>query len=339
MNLKELTLKQKVLQMFITGFNGKNFAANEHFAEMLQSGLGGVIFFTHNIESEKQFKALISDIAYNAALPMFYSIDQEGGRVERTEKIHNGKKYLSAKPAYDMGLSFLQNQTKEIALELKSYGINMNFAPVLDVNTNENNPIIGERSYSSNPDEVVSAGKVVFKEFEKYNIIAVGKHFPGHGDARADSHKTLPVIDLSREELTKIHIKPFKELIEYGIPAIMAAHVLYPNLDNTNTPASVSQKIINDILINELKYNGLIITDDMEMNGIKGFSRIEACKKAINAGVNMFIFRDTTKEIYNLVQDIETAVKNCEIDENKINLSVNKIINLKCLYGIIQQDN
>ncbi len=339
MDLNNLTLKQKVLQMFISGFNGKNFAVNGYFSEMLQSGLGGVIFFTHNIDSEKQFRTLISDISYNAAIPMFYSIDQEGGRVERTEKIHNGKKYLSAKPAYDMGLSFLQNQTKEIALELKSYGINMNFSPVLDVNTNEKNPIIGERAYSSNPDEVISAGKVVFKEYEKYNIISVGKHFPGHGDANADSHKTLPVIDLSEEELENTHIRPFKELIEAGIPAIMAAHVVYPNLDSTNIPASVSEKIITDILIKKLKYEGLIITDYMEMNGIKGFSRIEACKKAINAGVNMFIFRDTTKEIYNLVQDIETAVKKGEIDENKINISIDKIIKLKCRYGIIQQDN
>ncbi len=339
MDLNNLTLKQKILQMFIIGFNGKNFAMNEYFSEMLHSGLGGVIFFTHNIDNEKQFKNLISDLAYNAYIPMLYSIDQEGGRVERTEKIHNGKKYLSAKPAYDMGLSFLQNQTKEIALELKSYGINMNFSPVLDVNTNPNNPIIGERSYSSNPEDVISAAKVVFKEYEKYNIIAVGKHFPGHGDASADSHKALPEIALSYEELEKVHIKPFKELIEYGLPVIMAAHDLYPALDNTGTPASVSKKIINDILIEKLKFNGVIVTDDMEMNGIKGFSRIEACKKAINAGVNMFIFRDTTKEIYTLVQDIETAVKKGEIEENRINISLSKIIELKRRYGIIQQEN
>ncbi len=339
MNLENLTLKQKILQMFIIGFNGKNFATNEYFSEMLHSGLGGVIFFTHNIDNEKQFKTLISDIAYNAAIPMFYSIDQEGGRVERTEKIHNGKKYLSAKPAYDMGLSFLQNQTKEIALELKSYGINMNFAPVLDVNTNENNPIIGERAFSSNPDEVISAGKVVFKEYEKYNIIAVGKHFPGHGAANADSHETLPVIDLPAQELEDVHIRPFKELIDFGLPAIMAAHVVYPALDTSNLPASVSAEIINKILIQKLNFKGLIITDDMEMNGIKGLPRIEACTKAINNGVNMFIFRDTTKEIYTLVQDIETLVKKGEINENNINISVDKIIELKRRYGIIQQDN
>ena len=337
MDLKNLTLKQKILQMFITGFNGKNFAANDYFAEMLHSGLGGVIFFTHNIETEKQFRDLISDISYNAKIPLFLSIDQEGGRVERTEKIHNGKKYLSAKSACDMGLSYLQNQTKEIALELKGYGINMNFAPVLDVNTNKNNPIIGERAFSDNPDEVISAGKLVIKEYEKYNIIPVAKHFPGHGDADADSHKTLPVINLPKEELENIHIKPFEEAVKINVPAIMCAHVLYPALDDSNIPASVSYKIINDILIKQLGFTGVIMTDDMDMNGIKVMTRLEACTKAINAGVNMFIFRDTTKEIYTLVQDIETAVKQGLIDENKINESVEKIFNLKRRFGIIQQ--
>jgi len=336
MDINNLTLHQKITQMFITGFTGKNHKSNKYFELLLNEGLGGVIFFSHNIESEKQFKTLITDISKSANIPMFYSIDQEGGRVERTEKIHGGKKYLSAKPAYEMGLSYLQNQTKEIALELKSYGINMNFAPVLDVNTNKNNPIIGERAFSDNPDEVIAAGKVVIKEYEKYKIITVGKHFPGHGDAGADSHQTLPLIDLNKNELENIHIKPFQEAIKAGLPAIMAAHVLYPALDESDLPASVSKKIINDLLINEIGFNGVIITDDMEMNGIKGFSRIEACIKAINAGVNMFIFRDTTKDIYNLINDIENCVNKGIISEDLINKSIEKILNLKYRYGIIQ---
>ncbi len=335
MDINNLTLHQKITQMFITGFTGKNYKSNKYFELLLKEGLGGVIFFSHNIESENQFKTLITDISKSQYIPMFYSIDQEGGRVERTEKIHGGKKYLSAKPAYEMGLSYLQNQTKEIALELKSYGINMNFSPVLDVNTNKDNPIIGERAFSDNTDEVIAAEKVVIKEYEKYKIITVGKHFPGHGDAGADSHKTLPLIDLNKNDLENIHIKPFKEAIKAGLPAIMAAHVLYPALEDSDLPASVSKKIINDLLINQIGFNGVIITDDMEMNGIKGFSRIEACTKAINAGVNMFIFRDTTKDIYNLISDIENCVNQGIISEDLINKSVEKIINLKYRYGII----
>ncbi len=332
--MENLTLRQKISQMFITGFSGQNIIFNRNFINLVENGLGGVIFFTQNISSEKQFKELISSINEKVSIPMFYSIDQEGGRVERTEKIHNGKKYLSAKNAYEMGLSYLQNQTKEIALELKGYGINMNFAPVLDVNTNKDNPIIGERAFSSNADDVVAGAKVVIKEYEKYGIITVGKHFPGHGDASADSHKTLPTIDLSKEEM-KEHLKPFAEAIKIGLPAIMAAHVLYPAFDETN-PASISKKIIDDLLVNKMDFGGVIITDDMEMNGIKGFTRFEACIRAINAGINMFIFRDTTKDIVELIEKLEKAVIEGIIPEEKIENSFDKIINLKRQYGIIR---
>lgn len=334
MNIEELTIRQKILQMFITGFYGQTYVFNRNFTELLKSGLGGVIFFTHNISNEKQFRELISNLEKEAPVPMFFGIDQEGGRVERTEKIHGGKKYLSQKQAYAMGVSYLQNQTKEIALELKSYGVNMNFAPVLDVNTEENNPIIGERAFSSNVDEVINAGKVVIREYEKYGIVSVGKHFPGHGASKTDSHKTLPVIDIDKEELNNIHIRPFKEAINAGLNAIMAAHVLYPAIDGDN-PASVSEKIINDMLINEIGFNGLIITDDMEMNGIKGMPRLEACIKAINAGVSMFIFRDTSKEIIELINELEDAVKSGLIKEEKINSALEKIFNVKHKYGIL----
>lgn len=333
--MKDLTLRQKISQMFITGFSGQNVVFNRNFVNLVENGLGGVIFFSQNISNEKQFRELISTISEKAYIPMFYSIDQEGGRVERTEKIHGGKKYLSAKNAYEMGLSYLQNQTKEIALELKGYGINMNFAPVLDVNTNKDNPIIGERAFSSNADDVVAGAKVVIREYEKYGIITVGKHFPGHGDAGSDSHKTLPTIDLSKEEMQE-HLKPFEEAIKIGLPAIMAAHVLYPALDENENPASISKKILNDLLVNKMNFNGVIITDDMEMNGIKGFTKLEACIKAINAGVNMFIFRDTTKEVFELIEKLEKAVIEGIIPEEKIDFSVEKITNLKRQYGLIR---
>lgn len=336
MDKENLILKQKIMQMFICGFTDDNYRTNKYLFEMLQNGLGGIIFFSHNIKSDIQFKRLIEDLNKDSAIPLFLSIDQEGGRVERTEKIHAGKKYLSAKYAYEMGLSFLQNQTKEIALELKQYGLNMNFAPVLDVNTNNNNPIIGERAFSSNTDEVINASKVVLKEYEKYGIIAVGKHFPGHGASSIDSHKALPVIDLSYEELYSIHIKPFKAAIDIGIPAIMVAHVFYSALEKDNIPSSLSKKIITDLLINKLNFNGVIISDDMEMNAVKNFSRLDACIQGINAGITMFIFRNTTKDIYELIEGIEQAVKNGIIKEDIIDIAIDKIYNLKYHYGIIR---
>ncbi len=333
--MQKLTLKQKISQMFILGFEGEDYSSNAYFKELLKNNLGGVIFFSQNIKTKLQFKNLISDIKKESFSQLFFSIDQEGGRVERTENIHGGKKYLSAQYAYEKGLDFLQNQTHEIASELKNYGINMNFAPVLDVNTNKNNPIINERAFSDKPEEVIKAAKIVVDEYEKYNIITVGKHFPGHGDASKDSHKTLPVIDLSYEEMIKTHIRPFKELIKSGLPAIMAAHVLYPHLSDDNLPASLSKKIIFDLLRKKLSFSGIIMTDDMEMNGVKGFSKIDACTLAINAGVDMFIFRNTTKEIYDLISLIEDRVKNGIISEKRIDEAINNIFEIKCRYKIV----
>lgn len=336
--IKELSLRQKINQMFITGFEGDDIQKRPEFNLMLENGLGGVIFFSQNITSTEQIKKTIEKINSNSLIPPFLSIDQEGGRVERTENIHKCKKYLSARFAAEKGVDFLANQTEEMSKELVSYGINMNFAPVLDVNTNENNPIIGERAYSNNPNEVIEFASIVQSIYSKNGIIPVGKHFPGHGDASLDSHLELPVINLLKEELEKNHILPFKDLIQKGIPAIMVAHVHYPALEPQKIPSSMSKNIINDYLINELKFEGVIISDDMVMGAIKDYAPIEACIMAINAGINMFIFRNTTKTVINLVSDLEKAVVENKIDLKKIDLSVEKILKLKEKFNIIATD-
>ena len=176
-------MTEKLYQMFIIGTDGGNYK------EALKNGLGGIIFFTHDIQSTEQFCKLVQECKDVAKIPPFLSIDQEGGRVERTENIHNGKKYLSAKFAFEKGLDFLKTQTDEIAQELKGYGLNLNFAPCIDVNTNPDNPIIGERAFSDNPDEVIVGEKIVSERYRKNGIIPCQKHYPGHGDANADSHR------------------------------------------------------------------------------------------------------------------------------------------------------
>lgn len=329
--INSLSLKQKLNQLFIAGFEGDNLNKCKPFQELLKEGLGGVIFFTQNITSVNQFKNIIKEIKSNALIPPFLSIDQEGGRVERTENIHGGKKYLSAKFAAQKGYDFLATQTDEMAQELKDYGINMNFAPVLDVNTNENNPIIGERAYSSNTKEVCNFSKIVIEEYMKNDIVPVGKHFPGHGDASIDSHKSLPTIDLPLEELKKTHIEPFKNAISLKLPAIMVAHVHYPCFDKEKIPASMSYNVINKYLIQKLKFEGIIISDDMVMGAVQGFSLLEACIMALNAGINMFIFRNVNKTVVELINSLEKAVLNKQIDENTIDLSLKKILKFKNL--------
>lgn len=322
------TLKEKLYQMFILGTEGGGYL------EGLKHGLGGVIFFTKDIQTTEQFKTLIKEIKSVSLISPFLSIDQEGGRVERTENIHNGKKYLSAKYAFEKGADYLSNQTQKIAQELKSYGINLNFAPCIDTNTNPNNPIIGERAFSSNPDEVIIGEKIVSNIYRNNKIIPCVKHFPGHGDTNSDSHLTLPEITIPLNKMEKTHLKPFKAAIENGADMVMVAHIHCECFEKEPTPTSLSKNTI-DYLRNKLNYNGVIISDDMIMKGVSSFGETQAALMAINAGINILIYRNSNQNTINIIDNIyQKAIIDKEL-QNKINISYEKIINLKTKYLII----
>lgn len=323
-----MTLKEKLYQMFILGLDGGGYE------KALHDGLGGIIFFTNDIKSSAGLKNLCKKINMSAMIPPFLSIDQEGGRVERTENIHGGKKYLSAKFAFEKGFDFLQQQTEEIAKELKSYGINLNFAPCIDVNTNPKNPIIGERAFSNNADDVIKAENIVSETYRKNGIIPCVKHFPGHGDANTDSHLTLPEINLSLEEMEKTHIKPFAAAAKEKIEMMMIAHLHCTCFDKEILPTSLSKNAIS-YLRNTLNYNGIIISDDMVMKGVAKFGMLEAYEKGIKAGLNMFICRNSNPETISVIEQLARKAENdIELKEN-IEKSYEKIINLKKERGIL----
>lgn len=307
--------------MFILGTDG------DGYKKALTNGLGGMIFFTKDIQTPNQFKTLINDIKSISKIIPFLSIDQEGGRVERTENIHNGKKYLSAKFAFEKGEDFLKKQTENIANELKSYGINLNFAPCIDVNTNPNNPIIGERAFSNTPDDVIRAEKIVSQTYRENGIIPCAKHFPGHGDANTDSHLTLPEINLTLQEMEKTHIKPFKACAK-NIEMVMVAHLHCTCFEKDVIPTSLSKKTIS-YLRKKLGFEGVTISDDMIMKGVAKFGNVEACEMGIRAGLNMFIYRNSTPQTINI---IETIAKKAETDDElrqNIEKSYEKIRHLK----------
>lgn len=315
-------MEKMVYQKFILGTGG--IENREIFEKSLIKGLGGVIFFTRDIDSKEQFTSLVSKIKGISNNKLFLSIDQEGGRVERTEKIH--ARYLSPRYAYEKGEKFLLNQTKKITKELESYGLNLNFAPCADVNTNPKNPIIGERSFSDNPEIVSRCVKIVSEEYRKNGIIPCIKHFPGHGDASSDSHLTLPIIDLPLNEMEKIHIKPFKDNID--IEMIMVAHLYCTCFDSVSTPSSLSKNVIG-YLRNVLKYEGVVITDDMVMKGVQAYGSLEACKMAIRAGVDMFIFRDANEDVVRMIDDLVKEVESDEVLKQRVIDSDKRIQRLK----------
>lgn len=334
-----MDLKTKLYQMFILGTEG------DGYIQALEKGLGGIIFFTKDIQSKDQFKNLISDIKSKALIAPFLSIDQEGGRVERTENIHNGKKYLSAKFAYAKGEDFLRTQTREIAEELKSCGLNLNFAPCIDVNTNPNNPIIGERAFSDNVDDVIKGEKIVSQTYRENGIIPCVKHFPGHGDANADSHLTLPEIDLPLEEMESTHIKPFAACAK-TIEMVMIAHLHCTCFERDVIPTSLSKNAIS-YLRNKLGFEGVIISDDMIMAGATHVAlqhnlcqnlashsnslaqKIETCEMGIRAGLNMFIYRNSTPETIEIIETIAQKALNDKELQEKIEYSYEKISKLK----------
>lgn len=324
-----MDIREKLYQMFILGLDGNGYK------EALTKGLGGIIFFTKDIQTPEQFKNLCAEITSQSKITPFLSIDQEGGRVERTENIHGGKKYLSAKFAFEKGEEFLRNQTDEIANELKSYGINLNFAPCIDVNTNPNNPIIGERAFSNNPDEVILGQKIVSATYRKNRLIPCVKHFPGHGDANADSHLTLPQINLTLKEMEQTHIKPFADAVKDGIEMVMVAHLHCTCFEKEEIPTSLSKNAIN-YLRKSLNFNGVAISDDMIMKGVAKFGAKTACEMGIRAGLNMFIYRNSLPETIDIIEFlVQKAQGDRELFAN-IETSFEKIIELKKKFGLVK---
>ena len=324
-----MDIREKLYQMFILGLDGNGYK------EALTKGLGGIIFFTKDIQTPEQFKNLCAEITSQSKITPFLSIDQEGGRVERTENIHGGKKYLSAKFAFEKGEDFLRNQTDEIAKELKSYGINMNFAPCIDVNTNPNNPIIGERAFSNNPEEVIFGQKIVSATYRKNRLIPCVKHFPGHGDANADSHLTLPQINLTLKEMEQTHIKPFADAVKDGIEMVMVAHLHCTCFEKGEIPTSLSKNAIN-YLRKSLNFNGVAISDDMIMKGVAKFGAKTACEMGIRAGLNMFIYRNSLPETIDIIEFlVQKAQDDRELFAN-IETSFEKIIELKKKFGLVK---
>ena len=336
--LDNMTLDEKIGQMITIGIDG--YSVDDTAKQLItDKKVGGVILFKDNISNSNQLLQLINDIkGINSTnkIPIFISVDQEGGRVNRlpseikslpSNEIIGNKN--DNKLAYDIG--------KNIGYALGSFGFNMDFAPVLDVNSNPNNTVIGDRSFSNDKDKVASLGASEINGFKDSNIISAAKHFPGHGDTATDSHYALPIINKTLDELKSVEFVPFKKAIEEKVPAIMVSHILMPQID-ANNPASMSKTIITDILRKDLKFDGLIVTDDMTMGAVTNELDITtACINSINAGADLLLVCHGYDNEINVINAIKDAVNNGIISIDTINRSVYKILSLKENYKITDE--
>jgi len=216
-----------------------------------------------------------------------------------------------------------------IAKELKAVGVNMNTAPVLDVHSNPDNPVIGDRSFGTNPDVVGNLGSATVAGLQENKVAACGKHFPGHGDTSTDSHKVLPVVEAQRERLEAVEFPPFRRAVKQGVASIMTAHVLYQVLD-PELPATLSPAIITDFLRREMQYDGVVLTDDLEMHAIIDHYGVEdAAVRAVLAGCDvLLICQDRNREIA-AFEAVEKAATSGSISIERLDQSVARIARLK----------
>lgn len=276
-------LRRQIGQLLIAGFDGHQIPV-ELKSLAREFGLGGVILLARNIAEPEQ----VAEIAYEGArltpdLPVWISVDQEGGRVARLKT-----PFTEWPPMATLGRSgdarLAERFARALAAELRAVGITLDYAPVLDIHTNANNRVIGDRALAETAAEVARLGSVIVSTLQSEGIAACGKHFPGHGDTRTDSHLELPIVEHPPDRLRAVELVPFRAAIAAGVAAIMTAHILLPALDEER-PATLSKRIVTGILRTELKYDGVILTDDLEMKAITEVYEVpRAAVLAIEAG-------------------------------------------------------
>lgn len=345
-------LKKQIGQMIIMGFRGTEADGNSDVYKIIKDvQIGGVVLFDYDIPSNsfprnivnaEQVKKLISDIQEYSKTPLFVSVDAEGGNVNRLKEKYGFLPVLSAE---EMGKDKTSETTKKesakLAEELKNLGFNMNLAPVVDLNINPDNPVIGKlgRSFSADANEVIEQAGIFIKKHAENNIITVEKHFPGQGSAKNDTHLGMAdVTDFYEQE----ELIPYQKLNDEGLlDAVMAAHTINKKVDD-KYPASISDNFLQGVLRNQIGFKGVIISDDMQMSAISdnyGFN--EALIASINAGTDIIIISNNTssgydKDIARKSADIIfKAVKEGEIDKNRIAESYGRIISLKKKFKII----
>jgi beta-N-acetylhexosaminidase len=278
-------LATEAARMFAVGFDGVSMP--RALPQLLARGVSSVILFARNIETPLQVAQLCGELKSRSSKPLLTCIDQEGGRVRR---LRDGFTHVpsmrvlgqtgDAELAYAVG--------RLLATELRAVNIDLNFAPALDVDTNPDNPVIGDRSFGATPELVSKMGTALIRGLQENGVAACGKHFPGHGDTSQDSHHDLPRLPHPIERLEQTELPPFRAAVDAGVAMIMTAHVVFEPID-PEYPATMSRRVLHGILRDEMKFDGVIVSDDLEMKAISAnFDIAEVVTRGANAGVDLF---------------------------------------------------
>ena len=330
-----MSLKEKIGQMVFAGISGIT-ADDSALALITEEKVGGIIFNGPNLKNPEQTRTYVNALKAASEMnqvPLFFGIDQEGGRVSKIPgdlmDIPSSQKVGEVDDP-----EFTYKLGKVLGEIVKAYGFSINFAPVLDINSNPQNPVIGDRSFGDNAHIVSRHGIPLMRGLQDVGIIPTVKHFPGHGDTNVDSHLALPVIAKTREELASLELIPFRNAIDAGSDMVMIAHLLLPEVD-ADLPSSLSRTVIHDILRLELHYDGVVITDDMMMKAIgANYGLDEAAVLSVNAGTDIIMVAGGSEKVKETLTALHEAAVSGEIPEERIHQSVRRILLLKEKYEL-----
>ncbi|GBF73712.1 hypothetical protein PA598K_02028 [Paenibacillus sp. 598K] len=333
--LSEMSVEEKVGQLVIFGLEGTTL--QDETREMIERyAVGGFILYKDNVDTLAQTVELGNQLkAANRehGIPLLLGIDQEGGRVDRmpggVSKVPAPEK-IAAKD--DKSYTYASGQA--LGLQVRALGLNLDFAPVLDIDSNPDNPVIGDRAYGHTPQSVIAHGLEAMEGLRASRVVPVVKHFPGHGDTDVDSHLDLPVIHKSRAELEDFELKPFAAAIDAETDAVMVAHLLIPDLD-PEYPASLSETIIDGLLRQELGFDGVVMTDDLTMQGItKQHTVGEAAVLSLRAGSDIVLIGHHHGQQAEVMETILASVREGELTEEQLDAKVGRVLRLKQGYQL-----
>lgn len=337
--MKSMGIEDKIGQLLIVGLEG--LAMNEQERLMIESNhIGGFILYGSNIESPSQLLSLTNSLRLTNSvnkIPLFISVDEEGGRISRIPKeiknISSNKvigRINNEEFSYELG--------ELLGEKVKAFGFNMDYAPVLDINSNPKNPVIGDRAFGAEEKVVSKLGIQTMKGIQAAGIIPVIKHFPGHGDTSVDSHVGLPSVNNDIERLKSFELIPFAKAIDAGTDVVMVAHILLPKIDKEN-PATLSKTIISNLLREQMGYNGVVITDDLTMGAIaENYDLGSAAIKSVVAGSDIMLVAHGYDNAMTVLNSLKEAVAGGVITEERINESVYRILQLKQKYNLKDEE-